>query len=369
MSDCVKELAMPPPEDYNCEDNRLCFLPDEVLLEVFKNLTLGDLIKMAKVSARFDSVTRDGSLWKHVEVDMQTLENHNDMITVMSRHRKHVNSLTIQMTSEGQVELDEKIVGKLTRFRHLGHLCIKGAILTSNFLEKLPHRLKTLRLLRCSMPKYGLDLKPKKLLGFPTLKPKSQLERIHIIDCRGIRFDKPPRMASGEHTRFPCLKTFHLNGTYRNSDTLFLEEAARCRILSTTLEELDISRAYVVKGDGIDADLTQGHDDCLNLAVANMAKYHRLSAFGCCNLRVFRAGERNDVDDETVRLLTYGFKETLEELHLNSCHQLTDEALTYIPELLQLKLLNLSGCEGISAEAVQNIWFQLPNLNIIYSQI
>ena len=241
---------MSPPDGDSCEDSlcrkehphrNLYLLPNEVLIHLFKNLPIPHLITMGKVSERFDRVVKHWSVWEHTQVDMFELEEKNDMITLMLPHRKHITSLTIQMTTEGHVKLDKKIVAKLIRFRRLGHLVIKGAVITSDLLERLPHRLKSLQLIRCSMPKDQMANLESKLPSY-TSKPKNKIESLSIIDCQGIRFDKPPRMGKGDLTRFPCLRTFHLNGTYRNSDTLFLEEAALDRILSTTLEVMDLSR-------------------------------------------------------------------------------------------------------------------------------
>ena len=48
-------------------------LPNEILLEIFKNLTHTDLLKVSQVSKRFNESATDSSLWKGFDMNKRSL--------------------------------------------------------------------------------------------------------------------------------------------------------------------------------------------------------------------------------------------------------------------------------------------------------
>lgn len=83
-------------------------------------------------------------------------------------------------------------------------------------------------------------------------------------------------------------------------------------------------------------------------------------------LKVLQVAERTDLDDATVRQICKSFT-SLQELHINGCPQLTDDAVADLPAASNLTLLNLSGCSGISRKAVKKLKLSSsPNLKVMY---
>jgi len=72
-------------------------LPNEILLEIFKNLTHTDLLKVSQVSKRFNESATDSSLWKRFDMNKRSLDEKIQLLN-LPRFQK-LKSLTLTTTT------------------------------------------------------------------------------------------------------------------------------------------------------------------------------------------------------------------------------------------------------------------------------
>ena len=72
-------------------------LPNEILLEIFKNLTHTDLLKVSQVSKRFNESATDSSLWKGYDMNKRSLDEKIQLLK-LPRFQK-LKSLTLTSTT------------------------------------------------------------------------------------------------------------------------------------------------------------------------------------------------------------------------------------------------------------------------------
>lgn len=126
-------------------------LPNEIILQIYTNLTQADRAKLSQVSSRLYSLYHDNTIWTQFNADRDIPE------FVLTRHRNHVRTLTFR----NQRGTFDKTA--LYRFEHQLSLLTNIAVLdltdnllvqTLNFVKTL-HHLKTLNISGCGF----LDLK------------------------------------------------------------------------------------------------------------------------------------------------------------------------------------------------------------------
>ena len=342
----VDTPSFPRKEEDTVEWTYLDTLPDIPMLLILKQQHLPGLMNLCEAVPRIEYMVDNPKYWHHVRADMWAMGG-KDLIHMMSPYSKYITSLTLQCTDDRvmqrtqsaiqrqAVPVDEMLLKRLEQFPQLQNVSIEGAVLPSSALLKLPPYVKTLKLIKCSMQQ--------------PLKGSAGWEEEEVCNKRFTT-----RRGRGI---FPCLRSFHFTDTTKRSDIDILRN-----VLSQTvkLEELDISRADI-RDDESDIDLLYKQMK----GVLSTFGFHCMSKIR--KLRVIRAGQRNDINDECVLIIMRPmFHKSLEELHLNACPQLTDAALLHVREARSLTLLNLAGCTGITAGAVDNLRIDCPNLKVIH---
>ncbi|XP_037555734.1 F-box/LRR-repeat protein 12 [Dermacentor silvarum] len=231
------------------------YLPDSLLLSIFRHLQFSDICKCSSVCQRWRRVTHDWSLRRVIDVTSQPLSAPQAWRLV--RHCTDVNLVELRLTGLKTDTFFQMKAQRLTAtlFRHLRDRCSSLKVLhltdalmagkdasVSRSLSVLATRLTHLSLRRsCLYPNKFFQHKPERPLA-------SSLLFLDLANCTFLSlFDL------GSLKQFPSLRGLVLAGCY----PIYDDGLAHLEPLIANLVLLDIERIYV-GNRGVEMVLLQG---------------------------------------------------------------------------------------------------------------
>ncbi|KAM4675276.1 F-box/LRR-repeat protein 12 [Discoglossus pictus] len=282
----------------------LSWLPDNLLLEVLKYLSVKELIRSSRVCIRWKRLVADRALWKHVDLTPYRL--HSKLIWHLLRHwmGNNLQSLKITGVINSLMKCEFLTVAVFLemskRFPELKNLHLVRTNFRSVNYDCLPSTLKTLELVQCELPLFWFKRSPGKRRVLPLL------ETLIITDVSSF---------SNYHMDIICshsaLKTLLLSGTYRVND-LGVQKA------SNHLSELE-----------------------------------HLKLQGC------------NISDNTLHLIGRQFN-SLKTLDLTNICTLTEDGLFALSGLKNLEKLWIEYCCSLYAHSVISVCNSLPALTFLH---
>ncbi|KAM3927105.1 F-box/LRR-repeat protein 12 [Leptodactylus fuscus] len=303
----------------------ISWLPDSVLLEVLRFLSVGDLIRSCRVCKRWKRLVVDKSLWKYV--DLTPYKLNCKIFWNLVRHWLSANLHTLKLKGVlNSMKRQEfltpallKMLGK--RYKSLDHLHLQETSLHSLNYDCLPPTLKTLELSECEIPLNWLNSSSK----------TTDLKLENLV------LNKVPSF-SNRHLQTICsqsnLKTLSLCDTYKINDVGFQKAVPHLR----GLEHLKLSKCRI-------SDIT-------------------LHLIGCHlkSLRTLALIDFSYLTDEGLDSLS-GIK-TLEKLSLTYCYFLSSSSI--IALCVGLPALTYLDLDGIyfNTQEMDEIRKSLPHCTI-----
>ncbi|KAJ1172726.1 hypothetical protein NDU88_004570 [Pleurodeles waltl] len=277
-------------------------LPDSILVEVFRFLSVPDLIRSSRVCKHWKRLVLDKALWKNVDLTPHRINSKILWHLVRRYLGGSLKTLKVKglLHSAKKVEfLSQALLQELEkRSPNLLKLCLSETDLRRLKFDSLPSSVKSLELSHCEIPSLwfqGSGLKD---------GAKRQVKVEHLVLSHVPAF-------SNLHLKTLCcnlnLKSLSLTGTYRVTDSGFEKAAMHLKNL----------------------------------------QYLRLQ--GC------------NITDGTLHVIGRHLK-ALRKLELVNFRSLTDFGLSCLTSLKDLHGLGLEWCMGLSSDAVISVCSTLHNL-------
>ncbi|XP_063769881.1 uncharacterized protein LOC134895092 isoform X2 [Pseudophryne corroboree] len=307
------------------------FLPDELWIYVFSQLSHEDLSKVTQVCQRFRYIANDDSLWKVIKMTNRHFLNDTCLANIGLHHPE---SLSLYRCHDDTQSITEEGLGNL--FQHC-----KNSLMALNVTNCSGPRLEgDLVLLTASnyctrLTSVDISWTAATDKGIISLvEASAQLQSLSMNGCK-ITDDAITALLK-KHCK--SLTKIEIFGCHALSTQCLISVATEC----THLENLNIGR------------IPKATDVCLAKIASNLQKISTLNLTGL-----------NVVRDRSVHHIVKQCSK-LENLTLSSCSQVTDVSLVEISTYLRtIKYLDLSGCKKVSDIGIQALARSCQEINYL----
>ncbi|KAL7300445.1 hypothetical protein TKK_0006797 [Trichogramma kaykai] len=344
--------------DLNVNDNissSFAALPDETILKIFKYLDIRSLCRVSQVNRHFNNISRDCLLYRSLNlkpywhcIDASVLNNLISKCQYLQRLDLSWCGNYDMISSDNFIAFLQSSGNSLTHLRLNCCKFVNDAVIEK--ISSICQNLKELKLRNCTSISNN---------GFTLLE---NLENLEILDLYRTMIETDKLCAIlRKNTR---LKHLNLAGMHDclNMDEVATEIAASC----LNLESIDCWKAQTLTVNGLRA-LT----NCSNLrevdfgwctGIGPLGDSLRVFLGSCKKLeKVFLTSFRGLTDRDLEPLL---FCRNLQQLDLVGARFLSPEFCIKLLCYLQLQMIDLSFCDGISDSKI-NEWRKLyPHVSI-----
>ncbi|XP_063414567.1 F-box/LRR-repeat protein 12-like [Mytilus trossulus] len=274
-------------------------LPDNIILEVLNYLPVKELCIAGSVCRRWRRITRDYTLWRHVDLTPYRL----DLKKTWKVIRSHFSECLISLKLRGDFNMPIKDKNP-----------VSDAML-ADLNERCPN-IRHITLQNCKLQNLEMKLPP-------------SLTSIELYQCYW-----KPRWFKHLHTMVPNIKCLILEHTSR-VDNHDLDDV--CKI--TGLESLNLNACYRINEKGLEKiakelinlqTLEIAHCNCTDLILHHISRH--LTKLETLNIR------NSKVTDSGISTIVSGLS-NLKHLNINKCDLLTTSGLECLKSLKSLKTL------------------------------